>query len=197
MQRKTNKAGLDRAVVVQAAAALADMQGLEEVTLTQLASHLNVRLPSLYNHIAGLPGLRRELALFGLEEMARSMGQAVMGKAGDDAIVALAHAYRAFIKAHPGLYAATLRAPEPADTAWQAIAAEVVNIVIRALSAYKLSDADAIHEVRAFRSIVHGFATLENGAGFGIPLAPDETFRRLLNMFIEHLHSATSRNTAN
>ncbi len=34
-----------------------------------------------------------------------------MGKAGDEAVFALANTYRAFVKEHPGLYTATLRAP--------------------------------------------------------------------------------------
>jgi hypothetical protein len=40
---------------------------------------------------------------------------------------------------------------------------------------------DAIHAVRAFRSMVHGFATLEVAGGFGLPQDCDESFRRLVN----------------
>ncbi len=51
--------------MVGTAAALADEQGLDGVTLAALALRLGIRTPSLYNHVAGLEGLRRELALFG------------------------------------------------------------------------------------------------------------------------------------
>ena len=37
--------------------------GIDAVTLASVAAALGVRSPSLYNHIAGLDGLRRELAL--------------------------------------------------------------------------------------------------------------------------------------
>lgn len=188
MRPKANRMGLDPKSVVRAAAELADSMGQEELTLTRLASHLNVRLPSLYNHIDGLPGLKRELALLGLQEMTKRMGQAVMGKAGDEAILSLAHTFRAFIKEHPGLYAATLRAPVPDDQEVQEVSQELINIILRALSSYGLKDDDAIHVVRALRSIVHGFATLENAGGFGIPIATDETFRRLVNMFLASLN---------
>ena len=70
------RAGLSREAVVQAAAALADEEGLEEVTLAELASRLGVRTPSLYNHVAGLEGLRRELALLGTRELGRRLGRA-------------------------------------------------------------------------------------------------------------------------
>ena len=48
-----SRAGLDRGMVVQAAAALADATGGREVSLSDLAAHLRVRTPSLYNHVAG------------------------------------------------------------------------------------------------------------------------------------------------
>ncbi len=90
-----SRAGLDRAAVVQAAARLADEAGGKEVTLADLAAHLGVRTPSLYNHIAGQEGLRRELALLGTRELATRLSRATIGKAKDDAILAMAHAYRA------------------------------------------------------------------------------------------------------
>ena len=184
MRPRANRAGLDRASIVKAAAELVDTQGLEEVTLGKLASHFNVRVPSLYNHIDGLSGLRRELALFAIQEIVKKMGQAVMGKAGDDAIIAFASTFRTFIKEHPGLYATVLRAPSPDDAELQAASQELIDIILRVLSFYGLREDDALHAVRALRSIVHGFATLENAGGFEMPLARDESFRRLIDMFL-------------
>lgn len=176
--------GLDRALVVQAAVALVDEMGLEGVTMADLATHLSVRTPSLYNHIAGMSGLQRDLALFGMREMATRMGQAVMGKAGDDAIVALAHAYRAFVKEHPGLYTATLRAPAIDDIELQKAAQEVIDIMLKVLAAYGQQDENALHAIRLLRSTIHGFTTLEIAGGFELPIELDETFRRLINMFL-------------
>src|SRR5579875_3074672 len=113
-----SRAGLDPDAVVRAAADLADAAG-GEVRLADLAAHLGVRTPSLYNHIAGQEGLRRELALLGLRELYARLARAAIGRAADDAILALAHAYRGFAREHPGLYAATLRAPAPGDDALQ------------------------------------------------------------------------------
>ena len=192
MQSKAIRRGLHRISVVQAAAELVDTMGLEEVTLTQLASHLHISVPSLYNHIEGLTGLRHELALFAIHEMLKKMGQAVMGKAGDDAIVAFAETFRTYIKEHPGLYATTLRAPAPDDIALQSASQELMDIILRVLSFYGLQDEDALHAVRAIRSIVHGFATLENAGGFEIPIAQDETFRRLIDMFLVSISHGAS-----
>ena len=186
------RAGLDYETIVQAAAELVDKGGLNALSMATLASQLGVRAPTLYHYFAGLEGLRRALALRGLQEASKKLGHAVMGKAGDDAVLALAHSLRSFAKDHPGLYEAAQHAPDPQDDEWQTAGREVVEIMLRALSAYDLSQDDALHAVRMLRSIVHGCVSLERAGGFGLPLAVDETFRRLLVSFLSYLHSAAS-----
>jgi AcrR family transcriptional regulator len=181
------RAGLDRASLVQAAAQLVDREGLESVSLATLATRLGVRSPTLYHYVEGLAGLRRELALLGIRDLAQRIGQAVMGKAGDEAVIALGHAYRGFVNEHPGLYAATEQAADPTDTELAAVQSEIVEIAVRALSAYHLAGDEAVHAVRLLRSAVHGFATLESSGGFGLPLDLDESFRRLLQALIAGL----------
>ena len=102
--------GLDRAAVVEAAAVLADAEGLEQLTLARLAHDLGIRTPSLYNHVEGLDGLRRELALLGLALLEARMARATVGKARVDAVLALAKTYRGFAHEHPALYTTSLTA---------------------------------------------------------------------------------------
>lgn len=180
------KAGLTKASVLEAAAALADERGFEMLTLAALAARLGVTTPTLYHYFPGLAGLRRELALVGLRGLEAVFGRAVMGKAGADALRALADAYRAYVKAHPGLYAATVRAA-PDDAELTAAQTRVVEIALRALDAYHLDFDDAIHAVRMLRSIAHGFATLELAGGFGMPHEVNETFRRLVEGYLTML----------
>lgn len=184
------KAGLDPQIVVEAAAGLVDREGLEGLTLAALASHFKVAVPSLYNHVGGLPGLQRQLALLGKRQLAARLGSAVMGKAGDDAVVAMAYAYRAFVQERPGLYACTLRASSPDDAENSRADAEAVEVALKVLAYYKLSDETALHMIRAFRSIVHGFTSLEAAGGFGMPLSLDESFRLLVHGYIQSLTQA-------
>jgi AcrR family transcriptional regulator len=183
------KAGLDHRRVVQAAADLADRVGMQQVSLALLADEMGVRSPTLYHYVNGLAGLHRELALLGTQELGHQLGRAVMGKSGDEAVVALAEAYRAFVKAHPGLYAATVEAATPDDSMLAAAQGELVEIALRAISGYHLIGDEAIHMVRLLRSAVHGFSTLEVSGGFGISLDLDESFSRLLQICIAGLRS--------
>lgn len=183
------RAGLEYDAIAKAAADLADEHGLHMVTMAMLAAHLGVRTPTLYHYFSGLVGLQRALALLGLQEMTEQLGQAAMGKAGDDAVVALAHTLRDFARTRPGLYEATVRAPEPGDAEWQEAGRKVVDIVLRALNSYTLSQEDALHAVRMVRSLVHGCTTLETAGGFGLPLDVNETFKRLLDLLLHDLRT--------
>lgn len=174
--------------MLEAAAALADEQGFEALSLAPLAAKLGVTTPTLYHYFPGLPGLRRELALLGLSGQEEAFGRAVMGRAGADALRALADTYRAYVKAHPGLYAATVRAV-PDDNALSTAQTRVVEIALRALQGYRLAPDVAIHAVRMLRSVVHGFATLELAGGFGMPQEVDETFRRLVDGYLGMLET--------
>jgi AcrR family transcriptional regulator len=185
------RAGLNKAAVIEAAATLADAGGLEALTLAGLAERLGVRTPTLYHYVGGLAGLHRELALLGLRQQEQAFGRAVMGRAGADAIRALAEAYRAYVKAHPGVYAATVRSAEATDDmALREAQSAVVEIALRALAGYALAPDDAIHAVRMFRATVHGMATLELAGGFGLPQDVDETFRQLVNVYVGALEAA-------
>ena len=186
------RAGLDQAAVIQAAADLADAEGLERLTLAILAARLGIRTPSLYNHVDGLEGLRRSLAILGYRQLGKSLARATIGKSSDEAVIALAEAYRAFARAHPGLYVAALQAPVPADDEAQAAAREVVEIVLAVLAADRLHGDEALHATRALRSALHGFVSLEASGGFGIPLDMDESFRRLVQMVLHGLQSPAS-----
>lgn len=187
------KAGLDKTTVVQAAADLVNAEGVDALTLGRLSARLGVQPPSLYNHVDGLPGLYRELSLLNARQLGERLSQAAIGKAGPDAVLAIAQAYRSYIKESPGLYLASLRAAgsqTPADRELQAAEARVVQVALAVVAAFDLYGDDALHAVRALRSVVHGFATLEIAGGFGLPLDCDESFKRLIAMLITGLQTA-------
>jgi len=187
------RAGLDLPTVLKAAADLADEQGLEQVTLGELAKRLNVRTPSLYNHIEGLPALRQRLSIHGLAQLLERMTAAAVGRSGDEAIVAMSEAYLAFARAHPGLYEATFRAPRTDDPELARAQDAVVELVLRVLRPYGLGEAATLHTIRGLRSILHGFASIERSGGFGMPLDADESFRLLLGTFLAGVHAAAKQ----
>ena len=186
--------GLDAARVVDVAATIADADGLGAVTLARVAGELGVRPPSLYNHVDGRDGLLRALALRGVGELTAVLREAAVGRSGADALTATARAYRAYAQAHPGRYAATVRAPQLDDAEHLAAASETVDVVFAVLRQWELEGQEAVHAARAFRSAVHGFVVIEAAGGFGIPVDLDASFERLVATIAAGLESASGQN---
>ena len=174
------RAGLSPELIVAEAARLVDEVGRERLTLSELANRFGVAQPSLYKHVNGLDGLNRLLTIQVLREVGETMRRASTGKAREDAVRALAQAYRAYALAHPGRYAYVLRAPTPGDDALQAAAAEILSVLDDVFTGYGISGSDAIDAARFVRSALHGFVSLELGGGFGMPQSVDSSFDRLV-----------------
>jgi AcrR family transcriptional regulator len=174
---------VDTSVLVRAAADLVNTEGVAALSLSRLAEQLGVRTPSLYNHVDGLPGLQRELALLSARGLGDRLADAAIGKSGLHALTALADAYRAYVKENPGVYTFSVRPAHiyaPDDVELQTAQERIVAIGLAVMASLGKHGDDALHAVRALRSVVHGFATLEAVGGFGLPLDCDESFRRLV-----------------
>ena len=181
---------LTKTVVVQAAADLINAEGPDALSLHRLAEKLGIRTPSLYNHVDGLPGLQKELAVMNAKQLADRMSEAAIGKSGTDLFLNVAQAFRNYVKEYPGLYLATLRSSGQQAVQDQNLIREeerALKIALTVMASLGLQGDDAIHAVRAFRSMVHGFATLEVAGGFGLPQDLDESFRRLVQTLVAGL----------
>lgn len=174
---------LDRNAVVQAAVDLINTEGIEALSLSRLAQKLGIKTPSLYNHVDGLAGLQQELAVMNMKLLADRFGEAAIGKSGPELFIDVAQAFRGYVKEYPGLYLSTLRSSGNQgfqDENLQHEEARLMKVGLAVMASLGLQGDEAIHGLRAFRSMVHGFATLEIAGGFGLPQDCDESFRRLV-----------------
>jgi len=178
------KIGLDLPTILEAAGELADEHGMHEVTLANLAKKLGIRPPSLYNHFDGLPGLRYKLAIHGIDRLYEVMADAAIGVSGTEAVIRMSRAYVKFARSHPGIYEATLLAPDPEAEEVQQAGAKVVDLTVRVLTSCHLEGERALHAVRGLRSILHGFSALEQKGGFKMALDLDESLTIIIMAFL-------------
>lgn len=191
------KAGVSLADVTQAAATIADRDGLAAATLTAVAQQLGIRTPSLYNHVDGLSGLRRLLALRAATVLTDAFTAAADGRDGPARLRAMAAAYRTFALQHPGLYASLLPAPRPGedDELYRAMAAPAL-MVADTLTEAGIDPDTALHLTRALRSLLHGFVHLESHGGFGMPVDIDASFDAAIAMAIAATELTVGRDRA-
>jgi AcrR family transcriptional regulator len=183
----TRRAGLDKDAVIEEAVRLVDEEGLEQLSLGRLGERLGVRVPSLYNHVAGLPGLRRDLAVYALRDLYQIATRATIGKARAEAIYALADAMREYARHTPGRYLCTLQAPQEGDAEWQELGRLNIEVVRAILAPYLSDETTTIHAIRGLRSIVQGFISLEMAGAFAMPIDLEASFHWLLAAYIKGL----------
>jgi AcrR family transcriptional regulator len=173
------RVGLTTEGLVAEAARLVDEVGPERLTLSALAQRVGVAQPSLYKHLDRLDGMHRLLALTVLRELGTTLRHAATGKAGADALRAIATAYRDYARSHPGRYSYVVRAGS--DDELQHAAAEIISVMYAVLEGYGITGDDCVDAARFVRSSLHGFVHLELGEGFQIPRSTDLSFARLVD----------------
>ncbi|MDN3027259.1 TetR/AcrR family transcriptional regulator [Streptomyces sp. S.PB5] len=175
------RAGLTAERLTRAGADLADEIGFEQVTVSELARRFDVKVASLYSHVKNSHDLKTRICLLALEELADRGATALAGRAGKDALTALADVYRDYAREHPGrATAARMRLdPETAAASAGVRHAEMTRAILRG---YDLTEPDQTHAVRLLGSVFHGYVSLEAGGGFSHS-APDsdETWVRVLD----------------
>ena len=182
---------LDQEQVVDAAAALANSEGLDALTLTRVAKVLGVRQPALYRHVESYQDLLRLLGLRGRERLLAALSEAAIGVAGDEAVGAVGWAWRETVLANPGLYEATDRYPCAGDEELEEAVERIVGVIAQALAGFDLEDDHRAHAARALRSAFHGFCHLESGDGHPHPHDPDDTFEGLIELLCAGIRSQT------
>jgi AcrR family transcriptional regulator len=161
------RAGLTAAAVTDAGASLADENGLPQLSMGAVAHALGVRTPSLYKHVDGLADLTHRIAVLATTELGDAIRDATQGRAGSDALAAAAQAMRSYVTSHPGRYAATLGARTTGPDDPLAIAGDrALGSFAAVLQGYQLDAGQEIHALRALRSTLHGFITLEVAGAF-------------------------------
>lgn len=181
------KARLDRECVLAAAAELVNRNGLDQLTMGELAAILGIRTPSLYTHVTGRNELFRLLAMRGLFELDERIARAALGKSTDDATRAFANAERQFAHENPGVYMATQAKPPADDTEWNTVRDRLLDTMFAALAGYGVDGEEAIHAVRTLRSLAHGYAVMEMSDAFRSPVSTEASFEWAISTFIAGL----------
>ncbi|MCT7658232.1 TetR/AcrR family transcriptional regulator [Mycobacterium deserti] len=163
-------ARLSRDSIVNAALTFLDREGWDALTINALATQLGTKGPSLYNHVHSLDDLRRTVRMRVVGDIINMLNTVGQGRTRDDAVIAMASAYRSYAHHHPGRYSAFTRMPLGGDDpefteATRAAAAPVISV----LGSYGLDGENAFYAALEFWSAMHGFVLLEmTGAMNGI-----------------------------
>ncbi|MGN7312280.1 TetR/AcrR family transcriptional regulator [Alkalicoccobacillus gibsonii] len=187
----TPRRGLTISDIIHTASNIADDQGLKQLSIGALAEKLKIKPPSLYNHVRGLDELHDLLAVYGCQKLLEKLEESILAVSKEEAVKQFSYAYVTFAKEHPGLYEATSRAAEEENVELKQAQEQIVLVILRVLEAFDLENDHAIHVIRMLRSMLHGFVTLEQGQGFGLPYDLDQTLEVMIRTFLKGLTLTT------
>jgi AcrR family transcriptional regulator len=193
---ESKKRGLTSKAVMAAAVRIVEKKGLSQLTVQELASSLNVKPASLYNHISGIDEARLHLACYALEKMEAAIRDTAVGYSHEEALRKIAYAYRRFGSTHLELYRAFIYATSIEDKRIGEAKQSVVRIFYQVLEPYSLDYETKVHFTRCFRSSLHGFVSLENSGFFKNNIDVEASFDMLIENLFVLLSRLASKKTA-
>lgn len=154
--------GLTKEIIIAEAVMYIEESGHSTISLHELARRLEVKTPSLYNHIKNTKDLQHEVFRYAIDKFVANQNAAIAGRKKDDAIRAFSEAYYNFAMENKGLYRLIMSMPLDNDDTEKEMAVPLLETVINLLSDYGLHDEALAHWQRVLRAILHGFISQED-----------------------------------
>jgi len=187
--------GISKDIILAKAIEIIEKNKHPAVSMREIATELEIKTPSLYNHVKGMNELYAEISLYAAEELRQTQLAAIKGKNRDEALYALAAAYRSFAREHTGLYKVTMALPSLQEHISAQTAAIIAEPVFLVLSKYELNEEQSIHWQRILRSIIHGFLTQEEAGFFRrYPVNVEVSYQAAIRCFLNGLYAEIEGN---
>lgn len=179
--------GLTREKVIEKAGELANEEGLNAVTITNLANYLGIKKPSLYNHIKDQDDIYSEIMKYGWEYISNEICPNILSEDAKEAITELSNEIYKYAVENPGVFEAMLW--------YNSYKNEKINIAMEGVYHFFFSQTDKLgierevanHLLRTYRSMVEGFLLLVIHDSFGNPASMEESFRISIELFTRGL----------
>ncbi|MDO5786574.1 MAG: TetR/AcrR family transcriptional regulator [Phascolarctobacterium sp.] len=158
--------GLTKEKIILAAKEILQRDGFDGFSLRILAEKLDVKAASLYKHFENMDELTVAVALKVYEEFDTAQREMVTQvKTRQEALLALAMAFREFAVKHPSFYRLLLTLNKLKEKQLNEVAAELYAPVVKVVGLYKLDDESKAHWTHIYMATVIGFMV---GKGSGL-----------------------------
>jgi len=187
--------GISKDIILAKAIELVEKNKNPVISMRELAEELEIKTPSLYNHVKSMNELLIDISRYAAEELKQTQLAAIKGKYREDALFALATAYRRFAKEHIGLYKVTISLSNLQGDILTQTATAIAEPIFFVLSQYDLSEEQTIHWQRILRSIIHGFLSQEEAGFFQrYPVSAEISYQIAIRCFLNGLHAEIEGN---
>lgn len=176
-------------VIIETAAALANEVGLDHLTLKGIAERLNIKSPSLYNHISSLDQVKEKLMIYGWEQIEALMIESAVGVTGYHALKCMCYAFYHYATKNKGVFNAMLWYNKYETEENMQATTKLFTMLFKVMQTLELSDDLINHTIRTLRGFLEGFSLLVNNHAFGNPLSIEESFDISLEVIMNGIQS--------
>lgn len=175
-----NKKGqsLTKNDVVQAALYCLETEGEKSLGINRVARELNIKPPSIYNHISNNEELRICVAIEGWKKLYNYLISSKLPcEKKEDSISVLLNSFRKFAHENKDLYLViSTTSIEQTRSDFLEISKKFFDLFDNILSQFNIPKKDQIHVLRLLRSMSHGFIMLEIQNQFELPTNINESY---------------------
>lgn len=187
--------GISKDTIIAKTIELIEQNRTPSISMREIAEKLEIKTPSLYNHVKSMNELFIEVSFYAAEELRQTQLAAIRGKHRDEALFALAAAYRRFAKEHTGLYKVTIALTSLPEDVLARTTSAIAEPIFLVLSKYGLNMEQSIHWQRILRSIIHGFLTQEEAGFFQHhPASVETSYQMAVRCFINGIYAEIGEN---
>ena len=184
-----SKNNISDELIIITSARLSNEVGLNNLSLKMIAEELNIKSPSLYNHISSLDDIKEKLMIYGWKELGEKATESAVGVAGYKALRNMCYAFYDYATNNKGVFTAMLWYNKFESEEKNEATTKLFSLLFRVLQPLNISDNNIEHIIRTLRGFLEGFALLVNNNAFGNPISIKESFDLSLDIIFNGMKS--------
>ena len=189
MEGNMSKNNISDELIIETSACIANRVGLDNLSLKLIAEELNIKSPSLYNHIRSLDEIKSRLMVYGWKQMEESMIDSAVGVSGYEALKNMCYAFYDYATNNKGVFTAMLWYNKYENAQKENATTRLFNMLFKVMKSLDISDDNINHIIRTLRGFLEGFSLLVNNNAFGNPISIKESFDLSLEIIMNGIKS--------
>lgn len=184
-----SKNNISDELVIETSAKLSNKVGLENLSLKMIAEKLNIKSPSLYNHISSLDNIKERLMIYGWKQIENKMIYSSVGVSGYEALKNMCYAFYDYATNNKGIFTAMLWYNKYENEEKKNTTTRLFDMLFKVMNSLNIRDDNINHIIRTLRSFLEGFSLLVNNNAFGNPISIKESFDLSLEIIMNGIKS--------
>ncbi len=176
-------------LIIETSAVIANKIGLDNLSLKIISKELNIKSPSLYNHISSLEEIKQRLMIYGWKQIEEKMIDSAVGVSGYEALKNMCYAFYDYAINNKGIFTAMLWYNKYESTDKVKATTRLFNMIFKVMKSLDISEVNINHIIRTLRSFLEGFSLLVNNNSFGNPISIKESFDLSIEIIMNGIKS--------